>query len=157
MCDTKAEGGRRCPACKDTALQTRARAERRRRARLRSDALVRMGHIAEDSFFDETRSTDAAARAAERHDRWLAMLRADTTDPAVAKLRFDRPHNADITDPARAWVAEALAAGAASGDLNETAVRAAFEDENPDVLARSAFAQVYEHVAGRTQEEAVAA
>lgn len=116
-----------------------------------------MGHIAGDNFFDETRSTDAAARAAERHDRWLAMLRADATDPAVAKLRFDRLHNAAITDPARAWVAEALAAGAASSDLNEAAVRAAFEDENPDVLARSAFAQVYEHVAGRAQEATVAA
>lgn len=86
------------------------------------------------------------------------MLRADATDPAVAKLRFDRLMNADIHDPARAWVAEALAAGAASGDLNESAVRAAFEDEHPDALARAAFAQVYEHVAGRrSQEEAVAA
>lgn len=116
-----------------------------------------MGHVAGDSFFDETRSTDAAARAAERHDRWLAMLRADATDPAVAKLRFDRLMDAGITDPARAWVAEALAAGAASGDLNEAAVRAAFEDENPDALARAAFAQVYEHVAGRRVEESVAA
>lgn len=117
-----------------------------------------MGHVADDNFFDETRSTDAAARAAERHDRWLKQLRADATDPAVARLRYDRLMDADITDPARAWVAEALAAGAASGDLNESAVRAAFEDENPDTLARSAFAQVYEHVAGRrSREEAVAA
>lgn len=116
-----------------------------------------MGHIAVDNFFDETRSTDAAERAALRHDRWLAMLRADATDPAVVKLRYDRLMNADIHDPARAWVAEALAAGAASGDLNESAVRAAFEDEHPDALARAAFCQVYEHVAGRAQEVAVAA
>lgn len=107
--------------------------------------------------FDETRSTDAAARAVLRHDRWLAMLRADATAPEVARLRYDRLMNADITDPARAWIAEALAAGAASGDLNESAVRAAFEHENSDRLARSAFAQVYEHVAGRrVQEEAAA-
>lgn len=156
MCKDIEHGGKRCDP-KPLAMQTAARRERRRRARLRSDAYARMGHVAGDSFFEETRSTDAAARAAERHDRWLKQLRADATDPAVARLRYERLQNADIHDPSRAWIAEALAAGAASGDLNEAAVRRAFEDENPDTLARSAFAQVYEHVAGRRAAESVAA
>lgn len=107
--------------------------------------MSRMGDAS--SVFDIALSADERALAFERHTAWLAMLHADGSDPEIAKLRFDRLHErAGLGDPARAWLAEAYACGAANGDLNERAVRAAFEDAEPDDLARGAFAQVFESV-----------
>lgn len=93
-----------------------------------------------------------------RHERWLRSLRAtaDTND-AIAKLRFDRLHDAAITDPARAWCAAALASGAASRDLNEHEVRRAFEMEEPDETSRASFAVAYAAVVGLRESDALAA
>ena len=154
MCRSIVEGGRRC-AAHDTASQSRSRAQRRARARLRSEAYARMG--AAKSIFDIALTGDERAREIELHDKWLASLRADGSNPEIAQMRFDRLHGNAVTldDPARAWLTEAYACGAAYGDLNERAVREAFEDENPSPLARAAFAQAYDQVR-RGQDTSVA-
>lgn len=148
MCRSLAEGGRRCPVHSDTARQSRARAQRRSRAAARKDAYERMGDAR--SVFDIKLTGDERAREFELHDKWLAALGADGSNPEIAQMRFDRLHDnaVGLDDPARAWLAEAYACGAAMGDLNEREVRAAFEDENPSDLARAAFAQVYDRVRG---------
>lgn len=109
------------------------------------------------TVFDIALTGDERAREIELHDKWLATLRADGSNPEIARLRFDRLHGNAVTidDPARAWLTEAYACGAAYGDLNERAVRAAFEDENPSPLARAAFAQVYDQVR-RGQDTSIA-
>ena len=76
---------------------------------------------------------------------------------AIAKLRFDRLHDAAITDPARAWCAAALASGTASRDLNEHEVRRAFEMEEPDETSRASFAVAYAAIAGMRESDALAA
>lgn len=157
MCRSHAEGGRRCDGHSNTALQSAKRAERRYRAHLREEAYARCGAIV-DEVIDTTRSMRDAERAYARHGRWLRSLKAtaDSND-AIAKLRFDRLHDAAITDPARAWVAAALADGAADRSLNEHEIRRAFEDEQPDATARASFAVAYAAVVDARAEDAVAA
>ena len=152
MCRSVAQGGRRC-AGHSVAQQSAARAGRRRRARARAAAIERMGTVV-DAVVEERFDGDAAERAWIRHERWLRSL---DRSGAVGELRFRRLQAAPLHDPSRAWVAEALRAGVASGDLDQDAVRRAFEDEQPDDLSRIQMSVVLDAVTGTDNQWSVAA
>lgn len=133
MCRSNAEGGRRCSGCGDTRKQSAARADRRRRARLRADAHSRMGTPIDEVVTATKGSPSAADRAWERHERFLQSIKATPgTNPEIARLQLARLESATMFDPSRAWVREAMLAGVASGDVDPAAVRRAFEEEVVD-------------------------
>ena len=133
MCRSTAEGGRRCSGCGDTRKQSAARADRRRRARLRADAYSRMGTPIDEVVEATKRSPSAADRAWQRHERFLRSIKATPgTNPEIARLQLARLQSATILDPSRAWVREAMLADVASGDVDPAAVKRAFEDEDVD-------------------------
>lgn len=151
MCRSTAEGARRCGR-HSVARESAARADRRRRSRLRADAVTRMGAVVDDVLVSTRGRGDSGARAYERHERFLRSLKATAdTDDAIARLRYERLHNAPLHDPARAWVAEATRAGVASGDLSADAVRRCFEETEPRVEDRQHLALVLDAVAGRRE------
>lgn len=142
MCRT---AGRRCPR-HDVPTESRARADRRRRARMRAVAVERMGAVVDD-VVEDTRSAKDAERAYARHERFLRSIKATGgTNDLIAKLRYDRLANATLHDPSRAWVQEAVHAGVASGDIDANAVRRAFEDEAPTEHDRARLAVVLDAV-----------
>ena len=111
-----------------------------------------------DEVVSERFDGAAAERAIARHERWLRSIHAtaDTND-AIAELRYRRLMAAPLHDPSRVWVIEAMRAGVASGDLDAAAVRRAFEDENPDDVARAQMSVVLDAVKGTDSDARAAA
>lgn len=141
MCDSTAEGGRRCDARKDVKAQSQARANRRTRVR----ATERMGATV-DAVLDETRTTREADRAWARHERFLRSIKATAdTNPEIAQLRLDRLSGATLLSPERAWVREAMLANV-QGAADAESIARVFNDEVPNEVDRKHFAVVLDAV-----------
>lgn len=175
MCRSIAEGARRCSG-HSPSNSSAARVMRRRRARARQrldDAPLGGAAVSEYQkmldrgsliYFHRGRmQSDIDAEsdrryAQRRHELFLRELGLDATgaDAEVRLLRARRLHDADESDPSRAWVREALAnesaaaawasSGASEDELYARSSRG-FADEHPERADADAAAFVVGAVA----------